>query len=107
MNIDMIRGDTLSIAFSIEADTVIDISSDDVAFTFSVKEKASDTAYILQKDKSAVTVESDNSFIFRIAPEDTAELSEGIYEYDLEFRYGSDVYTLSRGGLQITSDITV
>ena len=107
MNIDMVRGDTLSIAFSIEADTVIDIDSDNVAFTFSVKKKAADTEYVFQKDKSAVTVESDNSFILRIAPEDTAELDEGIYEYDLEFRYGSDVYTLSRGRFCIISDITV
>lgn len=107
MNIGMIRGDTLNIAFSIDADTVIDLSSDEAAFTFSVKEKATDTAYVFQKDKSAVTAVTDNSFVLRVAPEDTEELDEGSYVYDLEFRYGSDVYTLSRGRFEIISDITV
>lgn len=105
-NIDMIRGDTLNITFSIGADTVIDLSSDEVAFTFSVKEKATDVAYVFQKDKSAVTALGDNSFVFRIAPEDTVELVPGYYYYDIQFDFGSDVYTLAIGQLHIEIDIT-
>lgn len=105
-NIDMIRGDTLNITFSIGADTVIDLSSDEVAFTFSVKEKATDVAYVFQKDKSAVTALGDNSFVFRIAPEDTVGLVPGYYYYDIQFDFGNDVYTLAIGQLHIEIDIT-
>lgn len=105
-NIDMIRGDTLSITFSIDADTDIDLSAEDVAFTFSVKEKATDIAYVFQKDKSAVTALGDNSFTLRIAPEDTVGLVPGYYYYDIQFDFGGDVYTLAIGQLHIGIDIT-
>jgi hypothetical protein len=107
INIDNhVRGDTLNISFSIRADTVIDLASEDVAFTFSVKQNITDTEYLIHKDKSAVTALGDNSFILRVPPEDTAALAERYYPYDLEFRFGDDVYTLARGNLHIIADVS-
>lgn len=107
-NIDgHVRGDTLDIAFSIGAETVIDLNSENVAFTFSVKQNITDTDYLIHKDKSAVESLGNNSFIFHIAPEDTEGLAEGFYPYDLEFRYGSDVYTLARGRLHVIADVSI
>lgn len=105
-DIEMIRGDTLSIAFSIEADTVIDLNSENVAFTFSLKQSATDSAYVFQKDKTAVTQLAENSFVLRIAPEDTVDLFPGYYYYDIQLNIGDDVFTIALGQLQLVRDIT-
>lgn len=107
MDIDMIRGDTLSIQFEIEADEPINYASEDFNVTFSVKQSATDNAYVFQKHKSAVTEIAENTFVLRIAPEDTEELIPGYYYYDLQLNIGSDVYTIALGYLQIIRDITL
>lgn len=107
MDIDMIRGDTLSIQFEIEADEPINYASEDFNVTFSVKQAATDNAYVFQKHKSAVTEIAENTFVLRIAPEDTEELIPGYYYYDLQLNIGSDVYTIALGYLQIIRDITL
>lgn len=107
MNIDMIRGDTVNIQFEIESDTVLDLSSNDFQITFSLKQAATDTTYVFQKHKTAVTEISENNFILRIAPEDTAELIAGFYYYDLELKIGDDTYTIALGIFQIIRDITL
>ena len=106
MNIDMIRGDTVNIQFEIESDTVLDLSSNDFQITFSLKQAATDTTYVFQKHKTAVTEISENNFVLRIAPEDTAELIAGFYYYDLELKIGDDTYTIALGIFQIIRDIT-
>ena len=105
-NIESFRGDTLPISFSVISDIEIDLSSDSVAFTFSVKEKATDIAYVFRKDKSAITALGDNTFLLRIPPEDTVDLVPGYYYYDLQFDFGEDVYTLESGQLHLKIDIT-
>lgn len=107
MDIDMIRGDTLSIQFEIEADEPINYASEDFNVTFSVKQAATDNAYVFQKHKAAVTEIAENTFILRIAPEDTQDLIPGYYYYDLQLNIGSDVYTIALGYLQIIRDITL
>lgn len=107
MNIDMIRGDTVNIQFEIESDTVLDLSSDDFDVTFSLKQAATDTTYVFQKHKSAVTEISENNFVLRIAPDDTAELIPGYYFYDLQLGIGDDIYTIALGMFQIIRDITL
>jgi len=105
-NIESFRGDTLPISFGIVSDVEIDLNSDSVAFTFSVKEKATDIAYVFRKDKSAITALGDNTFLLRIPPEDTVDLVPGYYYYDLQFDFGEDVYTLESGQLHLKIDIT-
>lgn len=107
MNIDMIRGDTLNIQFEIEADEVLSLESEDFLITFSVKQAATDNAYVFQKDKTAVTEVADNTFIVRIAPEDTQDLIPGYYYYDLQLQIGADTFTIALGHLQIIRDITL
>jgi hypothetical protein len=106
MNIDTIRGDTLNIQFEIEADTVLDLDDNDFQITFSLKQAATDTAYVFQKDKTAVVSPSDNVFILRIAPEDTTELVPGYYYYDIQLNIGDDIYTIAIGKLHLEIDIT-
>ena len=103
----MIRGDTVNIQFEVESDTVLDLTSNDFQVTFSLKQAATDTEYVFQKHKTAVTQISENNFILRIAPEDTAELIAGYYYYDLELKIGDDVYTIALGTFQIIRDITL
>ncbi len=105
-DIEMIRGDTLSIAFGIDSEAVIDMSADTVGCAFSVKREVTDADCLFSKDKTAVTTVSSNSFILRAAPEDTASLAEGFYPYDLQLTVGDDVFTLARGRLHIIADVT-
>lgn len=107
MDIDMIRGDTLNIQFEIECSTEIELSSDDFQVTFSCKQFATDSTYIFQKDKTAVTQVGYNKFVLRLAPEDTQELNAGYYYYDLQLNIGDDVYTIALGKLQLIRDITL
>lgn len=106
MNIDMIRGDTLNIQLEIESDTVLDLTSDDFQITFSLKRSATDSTYVFQKDKTAVTSPADNVFILRVAPEDTTNLISGFYYYDIQLNIGDDIYTVAIGKLHLAIDIT-
>lgn len=107
MNIDMIRGDTVNIQFEIESDVVLDLTSNDFDVTFSLKQAATDTTYVFQKHKTAVTQISDNVFVLRIAPDDTSELFPGFYYYDIQLNIEDDVYTIALGTFQIIRDITL
>lgn len=107
MDIDMIRGDTLNIQFEIEADEPINYASEDFNVTFSVKQAATDNAYVFQKHKSAVTEIAENTFVLRVAPEDTESLTPGYYYYDLQLNIKTDVFTIALGYLQIIRDITL
>lgn len=100
------RGDSIFIQFDIDSDIVLDLSSDDFEITFSLKQSATDSAYIFQKDKTAVTQLAENSFVLRIAPEDTVDLFPGYYYYDIQLNIGDDVFTIALGQLQLVRDIT-
>lgn len=106
MNIDTIRGDTLNIQFEIGADTVLDLEDDDFQITFSLKQAATDNAYVFQKDKTAVVSPSPNVFILRVAPDDTVNLVPGYYYYDIQLNIADDVYTIAIGKLHLEIDIT-
>ena len=106
MNIDMIRGDTLTIQFEIESNTPLDLADDNFKITFSLKQSATSTDYVFQKDKTAVTEISQNMFKIRIAPEDTVNLVPGFYYYDLQLEIYDDVFTIAIGKLYLETDIT-
>lgn len=106
MNLDIIRGDTVNIQFEIDSDTMFDLSNENFNITFSLKKAATDTAYVFQKDKTAVTSSANNVFILRIAPEDTTNLVAGFYFYDIQLSIGDDIYTIALGKFNINIDIT-
>lgn len=100
------RGDSIFIQFDIDSDIVLDLSSNDFEITFSLKQSATDSTYVFQKDKTAVTQLAENSFVLRIAPEDTVDLFPGYYYYDIQLNIGDDVFTIALGQLQLVRDIT-
>ena len=106
MNIDMIRGDTLTVQFEIESNTVLDLEDNNYKITFSLKQSATSTDYVFQKDKTAVTQISQNNFKIRIAPEDTVNLVPGFYFYDLQLEIYDNVFTIAIGKLYLKADIT-
>lgn len=109
-DINMVRGDTLSIQF--ELDKAIDIEDAVTEITFSVKENKTDNEYIFQRKKANVTTVAENTYIMRIEPQATADLIPGRYYYDLELKVGTtqedyDVFTLIYGQLELITDITL
>lgn len=100
-NIKMVAGDTFSFGFEIKGVTILD-----TAF-FSCKRNYQDEYYVFQKQLgNGITGGEDGKHIVRIAPEDTENLSAGMYCYDLEVGVNDDVYTILRGNFEIVSDIT-
>ena len=108
-DINMVRGDTLSILF--ELNKAIDLEDSLTEITFSVKEHKTDTKYVFQRFKSNVTAAGESNYIMRVEPQATADLLPGKYYYDLELKVGTseddyDVYTLIHGQLDLIWDIT-
>lgn len=100
-NIKMVAGDTVSFGFEIKG--VLNL---DTAF-FSCKRNYQDEYYVFQKQLgNGITAGEDGKYIVRIAPEDTENLSAGMYCYDLEVGVNNDVYTILRGDFEIVSEIT-
>ena len=49
---------------------------------------------------------SQGKYQVRVAPEDTEDISAGIYNFDLEIQWGTDRYTPVWGSLKIINDET-
>lgn len=103
---DHTRGDTLPIWFTL--DQAIDLTEETTKVTFSVKEVETDNNYVFQVDKTAVSeIETEvNTYMLRVAPELTVDRPLGRYYYDLELQTNGDVYTLVKGFMNLTFDIT-
>lgn len=100
-NLDMVRGDTL--AFGFEVDGITDV---DTAY-FSVKNTATDAAYIFQKSlNNGIEKVEDGKYSVRVAPSDTHDLEVGSYYYDLQIGVNGDIFTVLNGKLNIEADIT-
>lgn len=99
-NIRHIKGDTYSSALVIEG-----LEQDlDTAY-FTCRDSLNDTSEILfQKSLtngiSLVEYDEENDirkYAIRIAPEDTANIQAGTYEYDLEVGVNGDIFTIMKG----------
>ena len=106
LNLETTRGDTFS--FGLELDGVGDSVT---AITFTCKNNFDDSANVFQKTiGNGITLDhmdGDNAFYkVRIAPEDTATLELGKYFYDIEVQANHDVFTIAKGALTITYDVT-
>lgn len=104
---DHTRGDTLPIVFTL--DQALDLADEGTQITFSVKVKETDNNYVFQVDKTAVTAlegEEEYSYLMKVPAENTVDLPLGRYYYDLELQANSEVYTLVKGFMDLTFDIT-
>lgn len=100
-NIKMVKGDTESFGFEIEG-----VENLDAAY-FSCKRNSQDENYLFQKSlNSGITQRTENQYVVRIDPDDTALLEPGQYWYDLEISKNDDVFTIFRGVLELLPEIT-
>lgn len=105
-NLYMVKGDTFR--FTIEIESLTDDLTD--AY-FSCKKNKEDTTYIFQKslgDGITKTSETDTSKFYEIvvAPDDTDDVEEGNYFYDLQLEVDDEKFTPLLGVLKIDWDIT-
>lgn len=105
-NIEMTRGDTYTIGLLIKnlGQTI------DSAY-LTVKNNFDDTTPLIQKDlTNGIALDhidgEDYYYSFRIAPNDTKDLEPKKYYYDLEINVNNDTFTLLKGILDLTFDVT-
>ena len=104
---DHTRGDTLPIVFTL--DQALSLADEGTKITFSVKVKETDNNYVFQVDKTAVTAlenEEAYSYLMKVPAGNTVDLPLGRYYYDLELQVNNEVYTLVKGFMDLTFDIT-
>lgn len=100
--INMVRGDTLAFGLDFE-----NLDQDLESAFFSVKVNATDDYYIFQKSlENGIYKVADNEYIVRIAPEDTAELDAGNYNFDLQISANGEVFTIMLGIIVLEQDVT-
>ena len=106
-NLFMVRGDTFRFNLEIEG-----LEEDLTNAYFSCKKNKDDTEYLFQKslgDGITKTEETETSKTYEVvvAPEDTEEVDEGNYFYDLQIQVGDDIFTPLLAILKIEKDVTV
>lgn len=100
--INMVRGDTLAFGLDFE-----NLDQDLESAFFSVKVNATDDYYIFQKSlENGIYKVADNEYIVRVAPEDTAELDAGNYNFDLQISANGEVFTIMLGIIVLEQDVT-
>ena len=101
-NIKMVKGDTESFGFELEG-----VENLDAAY-FSCKRNSQDENYLFQKSlNNGITKRTENQYVVRITPDNTALLEPGQYWYDLEISKNGDIFTIFRGVLELLPEITV
>ena len=100
---EMVRGDTEAFTVSIP-----DIEPEALTgLTLTLRRSAGSDPIAAQVSLGdGVTYEGDNVWMVRIAPEKTENLEAGRYRYDLELRFGEDVYTALIGRMRLVQDVT-
>lgn len=106
MNIQVYRGDSLSL------DGVIKNQDGDIVnltggvIKFSVKKKQTDPTYIISKT-CAITSPTEGKFNVFLSPTETA-IPVGDYVYDIQLQFGAgSVYTVRKGVFTVIQDITI
>lgn len=107
MKITMARGDLYTLPFGVYIDdTLFAESMDDIYFT--VKKNHYNRDFIFQKKVSDGSIASDGqgSYVVRILPEDTNELSLGTYDFDFEIVKAPNIKRTFTGVLELTKEVT-
>ena len=108
-DIEFVRGDTMSFAFQVQG--LGDQAPDSIVFTC---KQTPETNYVLfsVSDEDNISLRSYDSeadiytYVVRVPPALTHDLSLGRFFYDLQFIINGDVFTLLRGRLELLADIT-
>lgn len=101
-NLAMIRGDTFAFGVEIEG-----LNQQLESAYFSCKLSAKDQEYIFQKTLgNGISMVEMGKYRVRVAPEDTVNLACKSYRYDLQIGVNGDVFTVLKGELTISDDIT-
>ena len=102
-DLEMVRGDTF--AFGVRVTNLDGAQVTGIWFT--IRKVASEDPIVVQKSiGDGVTPVGDGYYRVRVAPEDTAEIEAGRYNYDLQIDIGEDVYTPIAGKIRIAQDVT-
>lgn len=107
MDFEFIRGDTFQFKFQIkdksgeilELDTGIEIY-------FTVKKNRNSKTIAIQKKLNNGIELKDGFYYVRIDADDTSKLAYGTYNYDIEFKQGDIVKTITLGTITLTDEIT-
>ena len=106
-NFSMTRGDSQWIGLSLRN---TDKKPDEVWFTCRRKKESAYPVFAMSLDSGIEPVETEEGnrydYSIRIAPEATQKLPQGGYWYDIELKYGNDIYTPVIGNLGIIGDVT-
>ena len=102
--ITMTRGDTLSFGLY-----VMGLGDQDLETAFfTCKSNRSDDVNVFKKALGAgISKYDDEKYVVRVAPEDTKNVEAGKYFYDLEIGLNGDTFTVMKGIIEITQDVTV
>ena len=102
-DIKHVRGDTFSFDLTISGIENVTVES----IYFSARSKISKWAYAFQKSiGDGITLIDTLKYRVRLAPEDTATLAPGDYDYDLQIGLGADIWTVMGGNFTLIKDVT-
>lgn len=106
LNLEMTKGDTLHFGIQIK-----DLGQEIDTAYFSVKNNYDDETPIFRKSiGNGIELDhiegNDYYYKVRVAPNDTKELEPKKYYYDLEINIGEDTFTIMKGILDVTFDVT-
>lgn len=108
MNLEMIRGDTLSFAFEVDFDEAPQ-KLEKADFSCKVNLDDNEAVFHKELEKGINFSKQDGTklyYIVRVAPEDTKNIEAGLYYYDLSIELNGDVFTILNGALKIEEDVT-
>ena len=108
MNLEMIKGDTLSFAVEIEFD---DKPQKLEKADFTCKTNFDDGDDVFKKTLgNGITFSKQERnkmyYVVRIAPEDTKNIEAGHYFYDMQIEINGDAFTILTGALKVRYGIT-
>ena len=98
--IRLTRGDTLSFGFEIEG-----VDNLETAF-FTCKKDINDNVNLFKKSLGNGITKTDDGYVVRVAPADTKNAEIGKYFYDLQIGVNNDIFTVLKGVLELTYDVS-
>ncbi len=106
MEISMARGDLETVSFTIETDEGLYTEADEIYFT--VKKTFINKNYLIQKKlgDGSIQLMSDDTYEFRIMPDDTNSLDYGKYVFDIEVVKDGSIKKTFVGDFYLTHEVT-
>lgn len=107
MDFEFTRGDTFQFKFRIKDKNgeVLPLNQNAEIY-FTVKKNRNSKNVLIQKRLNEGIEFRDGFYYVRIDADDTNSLSYGTYNYDIEFKQGNIVKTITLGQITLTDEIT-